>query len=49
MTLPGTELRLQYALFRLVSTLFGVLAVFLVTAIWQAIEKSRKKEPATVR
>ena len=49
MTLPGTELRLQYALFRLVSTLFGVLAVFLVTAIWQAIEKSRKKEPVTVR
>lgn len=42
MTLPGTELRLKYALFRLLSTLFGVLAVFLVTALWQAIEKKRK-------
>ena len=49
MTLSGTELRLKYALFRLLSTLFGVLAVFLVTALWQAVEKARKKEPAAVK
>lgn len=43
MTLPGTQPRLQFTLFRLISTLFGVLAILLVTALWQAVEKPQKK------
>lgn len=48
MTLPGAELRLKYALFRLISTLFGVLMILLVTAVWQAIEKRLLKKAATL-